>query len=122
MTALSRLDRVRLARCAARLRDGADLGTETEWLADTLDRLASKEGGFEWKISELRQICRELGVVVAPGELIDSRGLARLIDLSEGTLRNWRSRNCSPIRRTVIAGRPKYALSDVAAYLIGQTS
>ena len=67
-------------------------------------------------VAELREQCHQLGAPISIGDTISEADLARLLDLSERTVRAWRESHARiPFRR--VGRRVAYTLEAVAEYL-----
>lgn len=67
-------------------------------------------------VADLREHCHRLGVPVLVGDAVSEADLARLLGLSERTVRAWRELHARiPFRR--VGRRVLYALPAVAEYL-----
>lgn len=58
-------------------------------------------------------------VMEAPPAMLTSKQVAKLLEISEGTLRNWRVRGLGPryVRLSVKYGAVRYPRHEVDAYL-----
>lgn len=65
---------------------------------------------------QLRAACAARGIWVSADDRVREADAAELLGMAPKTLRNWRYTN-EPLPYTTRAGRPLYALSDLAEWL-----
>ena len=74
-------------------------------------------GDLEGKVEELRAACIVAGIVVSVTGTMTEADAARLLDRAPATLANWRyAERPIPYRRA--RGRIRYALTDLAAWML----
>ena len=71
----------------------------------------------EAKVEELRSCCRDSGIPVSVTGTVTESEAARLLDRAPPTLANWRYGD-APIPFRKVNGRVRYALSDLAAWML----
>ena len=79
--------------------------------------LIDHDAAVESKLDELRANCSDMGIPISIGRTILEADLACLLGKSPNTVRNWRMMH-QPITPQKIAGRWRYALDDIARWLI----
>jgi hypothetical protein len=66
-------------------------------------------------IADLRELLREAGLSIGPGDVVSERAAAMLVGREPKTLRNWRSIGHGP--EAIADGRVRYRLDDIWLYL-----
>jgi hypothetical protein len=67
-------------------------------------------------VEQLRDTCRERGTWISPDDRVRESAAAELLGLRPKTLENWRA-NGARLPFIKRAGRPLYALADLAAHI-----
>lgn len=79
--------------------------------------LIDHDAAVESKLDELRADCSDMGIPISIGRTILEVDLARLLNKAPNTMRNRRMMD-QPITAQKIAGRWRYALDDIARWLV----
>ena len=74
-------------------------------------------GDLEGKVEELRAACIVAGIVVSAMGNITEGDAAKLLERTSEALANWRY-DRQPIRFSKLNGRVRYALTDLAAWML----
>ena len=72
------------------------------------------------RVEAMRQWCSDRGVWLGPADDVSEQTAAALLGRAPETLRSWRGTDQRlPFRKS--GGRIRYALSDIAAFAMGET-
>lgn len=102
---------------------GAINRTATEPPRERQSVIENDNGDIEKRIAQieagLKVSCEKLGIMLSADGRVTSREAARLLNVAEGSLRNWRQEGCGPnfLRRPLSGCRISYRIADLARWL-----
>ncbi|WP_426699658.1 helix-turn-helix transcriptional regulator [Rhodanobacter sp. Col0626] len=71
--------------------------------------------------AKTNQLAPSTAPALQPGDLVDERKTAVILDVEVGTLRNWRAQGKGPRFRKIGERMVRYHITDLAAFINGES-